>query len=250
MANELEKVAGKYGVSGGGPQYLPDDPRVYMGRKETNFFGRGAKRYGKVPTEETYSTQSEAEKDFYAMSPAELRSFQEKAFAAGLYGNSDREDIAFGDYDEQTFAIWKSMVNRSAGFLARGVKKSPNEALDDAVKNAPAGAGKGKKRDPLSGQVSNPADIRKTVNDTALEVLGRKLSPKQLDEYVTLYQAQQRKAQEAAYANQEAGGFSTEMPSASAFAEEQLRSQHPDEAHAHGVISRADEFYSLLKSPV
>lgn len=197
--------------------------------------------------------RSEVLKEFYRWNDRELRSFQEKAFKAGLYGTTDRKDIRWGDHDKDTFDIWIEMVDRAAGFAEVGKEITPEEAIDLAVTNAPTATEDTVDRGPLVLSVANPADLRVVFDAAARDILGRKLSPEEMGRMVAAYQALDRQAQEERFALEDpegAGGAVDEAPNPQSFAEEQVLAVDPARAGAQDAAERMQEFYSFLQGVV
>lgn len=191
-----------------------------------------------VPTSKAYA-------DFYDLDGKQLRQFQDRAFAAGLYGSIIKTQIRFDDHDDTSFQIWRSLVDRSAGYNATGKKVSPLDALDEAVTNSPTF---GTLHDPLTAQVSNPADIRLGIRAAAKELLGQgDVDEQQLQRMVAAFQSSQKAAQQASYSMQDTGGTVVAPPSLDAFAEQQIHTMDPVGYDAHKALGAIDQIAQIMR---
>lgn len=207
-----------------------------------------------IPDPSYTQKRSEALVGFYALDSNELRSFQEQAFAAGLYGDEvDREDVRWGDYDEATFKAWQKMVDRSAAFLKAGKRVSPWQALADASKNTPAE--KGPTRQPLVIRLTNPNDIKSVIGRAASAVTGGAagLSDEEMDQFVREIHDLERTAQRANY---EAGGSGlpggpggevTKGGDIEDMAKKRLFEARPKEAQAYSYLESFNTFMDLIR---
>jgi hypothetical protein len=99
--------------------------------------------------------------------------------------------------------------------------------------------------------LKNPEDIKNYLQQTAGKVIGRSLSPAELNTLTAGYQDIDRTAQEQDAAAQAAAanGKTTSVTSpisVETYADQQLRNRFSDEAHWVTANSRMQEFYSIL----
>lgn len=180
--------------------------------------------------------RSEARVAFYDLDDDDLTDFQERAFAAGLYGTNNRARVRFGDRDEATFAIWEAMVDRAVGYHAVGQKVSPLDAFNEAAK---VQTGFEETRQPLVTTVSNPVDIKEAMREAAKDAIGRgSIDEAKLDEIVARWQGMERHSQQEQYDLSETGGTRVAPPSFETFAENEARKIDPTAADAYKVMDK------------
>lgn len=197
-------------------------PPVWMGKKVVT---SGFREAPGLKVEETIVPADKAASMFYSWSEKELRDFQEKAYNAGMYGRVDRNRIPWGDHDEDTLSIWKTMVARSAGFYENGEKVTPWDAMNRAAEKAPMF----EEDTGRTVSVSNPEDLIAVLRAGARQHLGSgNLDPAQQQRLVAAFQSAQRGAQ--------AEGSEVGAPSASVFFENRLRELEPEKYDARKVI--------------
>jgi hypothetical protein len=222
---ELNHYAELYGQSGDA-YYAPNDPPAWLGGEPER----------QVPSSQAYQ-------EFYRLDENELRSLQETAFAAGLYGNRERDQIRWDDRDEMTREVWATLVDRSAGYLSTGRQVSPWQALMEAAQH-PQAANPDAPR-PVQITLPNPDDLRNIFRETARETLGggRKLDSK-LDEMVAKFNekiaAYQRGQQDPA------GGTFVEPPSPQTFAEGYAKRVDPVAYDARKLLDKLDYLSQML----
>lgn len=236
----------------GGAYADPNDLPVFTGR----YRGGPRRTIGPGPAPQFQTTrekrQSELEKEFYAQDPKDLSALQHRLWAGGFYAQGvDPEEIALGDYDEQTFAAYSKAVQRAARFYATGQELTVDEVIDMATGLEGAGAarakGAGGGRQPLVTELTNPEDLKYVAQKTAVSALGRALRPDELERFVTSFHASQSTASAAAYgAAGGAGGAVVSPPSAQAAAEAFARREAPVEAGAHDVVRVFDVFSKMI----
>lgn len=188
--------------------------------------------------------RSQAYVDFYTLNGDRLRQFQERAFNAGLFGSLDRSQIRFGDHDDISLSVWKSLVDRAVGYTATGQKVSPLDALDQAAANpAPTTI------TPPTQQVTNPLDIRDHLKAAAQATFGEgKLDEKQVEKFVTSFQASQDQSQRTAYDQAHGtGGTSVAAPTVDAAADQFLHQADPTRYDAHKAVGAIDQIAQLMR---
>lgn len=232
----------------------PDEPPVFMGQTRR----KGMNRVGKPTYKQRVLPLSEAYAEFYSFDTKTLRDLQETAYRAGYYGNVDREDVRWGDHDEESFSIWQAMVQRSAGFYSQGKRVSPFEALRRSVGSAPPRPEdeepEKQRRAPLVTVLSNPDDLREVLQAGARTVLGRKLGDDEVAAFIASRQGQERRIQAQEYAmggdefvgNDEnaPGGEITQLVDPRTEAEMAAREADPLKADSRKVVQ---QFESLVK---
>lgn len=229
---DIPGVAEAFAARAGGTP--SSGPTVYMGQRPGSW-----KRLGGSDVR----SRDDAVADFYTWDDEKLKDFQERAFAAGLYGTRDRRRIRWGDpTDGDTFNLWVDRVEAAAGFYNDGAgrKVSPWDTLDLAGQGA-EGLDDGPGRQPLSVELSNPEDVKRGLRAAAKEVVGSAdVDDATLDRMVAAWHAEQRSAQQAAYNASESGGTVIQGPDFETFAEQETRKVDPLKADARKTLSAFD----------
>lgn len=135
-----------------------------------------------------------------------IASWQVRMNAAGLLGN----EFALGVVDNQTRSAYGEVLavaNRETVTAEQALGLIQQQHLK--IKT-----GTGVKR----YRISNPADIKAVINQSAKTLLGRSLDDNQLDAMVKAFQAQEVSAQK----QYEAGGVAVEAPSVQQFAQKSI----------------------------
>jgi hypothetical protein len=222
---ELAGAANDLGIdmsalNGGGGYVDPEDPLVWDGSQ--------------------YVRRSQLISRFYILPESELRRFQESAVRAGIL-NPQR--TRFGAYDDETFSVWQSAVNQSAGFAAHQIKRSPFEALD-AIANATPGGFDEDGTTPPSATVAHPDSIRQNLRAAATEILGEKLDDSTMEKLIRKFQSLQQNAQYSQQAAAREGGVSVAAPEFNAFAETEIQRAEPVAYDSRKVVA---QFQSLAR---
>lgn len=243
--NRLSGGAASSGSGGKGAAFNPDDPPILVGHLDIGFKGKG---FGKIPVVKKGKTKTYSQliKEFYALPPTELKALQEKLYKAGFYGNMDREDIPFGDYDEMTMEAYKTALTRAANFRYSGVDITLDEMLAKASGSAKAGKA-GAEKAKFRPQLDDPADLAAVFRVASTAVKGR-VSESEVAELVEAYRGQQLAKQQQAYGleSENAAGTLPSMPNARAFVEDELRRRDPMGTQSHDVAMAYDDFQELL----
>lgn len=230
LSPDMTALAKQLGID---PAALQSSASYYQQQDPPVWDGRETKR------------RSQAYVDFYTLNGDRLRQFQERAFNAGLYGtNLDRSQIRFGDHDDLSLAVWKSLVDRAVGYTATGQKVSPLDALDQAAANpAPTTI------TPPTQQVTNPLDIRDHLKAAAQATFGEgKLDEKQVEKFITSFQASQDQSQRTAYDQAHGtGGTSVAAPTVDAAADQFLHQSDPTRYDAHKAVGAIDQIAQLMR---
>lgn len=217
----------------------PNDPLVYMGTRP-----RGAGGLSNVGrTTPIVRPYSDVLGDMYRWDQQQLRGFQERAYKAGLYGSADRTDIAWGAIDDDTYRAWTSVVTNAARSRAAGTDRTPMDILDQMAAAYPSGPPSARSGPKQTIRVSNPADIRRVARLWSTENLGSgNLDPAVGGRIVAGFQAEQRRAQSAAYA----GGTSTDPPSLETYITDFFKNTDPERYDARKVINGLRRVHDML----
>jgi hypothetical protein len=139
-------------------------------------------------------TLDEANDDFYRMTPAQLRDFQDRILAAGIV---DAGSIRMGDYDDTTFKVWANINSRAASFYRVDQKRTPSEVLD-MITTANQAAGFGDAAVEVEPgavtQITPGETLAQQVQQAARARLGRRLRDSEVQRFVSLYQELERNA--------------------------------------------------------
>lgn len=237
-----------------------NDPPVYLGmRPKRTTFGIAKSLPRPVKT-----TTSKAYARFYKMEQDELEEFQSKAFAAGLYGTRDGTKVRFGDYDENSFKLWRMVVDRAANFYQAGKKVTPTEALDMAI----AARGGGAEGDGRQGggnvytvETADPVAVSELADKLSQDEIGRKLDKGARERLVARVIAEQRAAQMRVIGAQESasrrafdsesgylGSTVVDNPRIDVQARlaERIRQEYGVEAGAADLADQGNAFFQLL----
>ncbi len=166
-------------------------------------------------------------RDYYRLDGKALAEYQQALWAGGFY--SGKATPAFGVADERGFSAFKAAALRAARS-----EKTFSEVLDEAVASGAGDTERGRKRAPLTVQVSNPQEIARMARAAAQEILGRgDVAPEQIQAIVSRYQAQEASTQTNAYNASFAGGTFNEAPGIATFVQDELERLNPVEAEAY-----------------
>lgn len=233
------------GLAGAGGD-IDDSPPVWVGERRRTTpvrrlrTGDPNRRFevtgGEEVVEENLQTANRTYMRFWEWDDAKLTGFQEKAFAAGLYGTTDRRKVRWGDRDSATEAIWRDMVDRAAAFYQAGRKVSPWDALDMASSASPG-------LDELEGdeppKLVNELDIRTLGNTRGQARLGRELTDEEQANLIGRFRAME------AAANAE--GATTAAPDMEAWADQEIKRLDPVRYGARNVLSSWDAIVSAFR---
>lgn len=106
--------------------------------------------------------------------------------------------------------------------------------------------GTDEERAPLVVKTTSPDDLRGVFRDTSRKLLGRQLTPQELESYIAAYNQVETQRQQQAYGMEETGGAIATIPDQTAYVEERIRKEKPDEFMAHETVGRYEEFLELL----
>lgn len=234
------------------------------------------------PSRDTFSTAGDLLKDFYKFDKNKLLQMQKLLFAGGFFGNATIGDIQWGRHDEDSFRAWATAVTRTARFNQSGSKVTVEQVLSSlAAQGGSFGAGGDQQVRSVS--LSDPAELRSTLDSVASKVLGRNANLEEQRMFVALIHRLQSDSQlalqpvldqgldassigsldqlDAAVSAQMSGQLggsvaggpidvTATQPSPVAQAQETLRAQNPAEAGAHDIALQFANFLQLLNSPV
>ncbi len=202
------------------------DPKVYVGTDPT--------------ADEREMPRSLADGLIYKWDSNRLRFFQQQLIDAGVVRPTD---VRLGVRDPKTLELWRSLIDESAIALASGVKKSPWDMLADFVEGGGIGADEDPNA-PFTTEVSNPADIRRGLKDTARELTGTGVVN---DSAVAGYQAKQAAADRAKYDAQNGeGGTVTAAPSFETYAIDEAKRANPVGFRAHTYLDKFSAISDML----
>lgn len=218
--SELDALRQRLGI--GGAYVDPDDPEVYFGGEVT--------KAGQIRVRHNVRRMSDVLGDMYRWDDTQLRAFQERAWQAGLYGNVDRDEVAFGARDDDTYRAWSSVVTNAARAYAADRSVTPSDLLDEWAQRTPQDARSGQRQ---VIRISNPSDLRATFSEVYRARTGKGPKGDVLERLISQYQAEEARAQQAALN----GGTVTDAPSPEVFADEFARTNDPEAYDARKVIT-------------
>lgn len=178
---------------------------------------------------------------------AQFAQIQNYLFLGGFYSSKNYVPT-YGAYRlEDLAAMKKALLSASAG-------KGPGKiALGDFFTQMAALYQMGNARAPrargpvLTVQYTDPTDIRRVIERTAPDVIGRDLSDDEKGRLIDAYHELEAGAQRKAFSAQTGGGGSyTAPPDLSSFAAEQTKQLHPQEAHTYGELGGYNVLLSMI----
>jgi hypothetical protein len=159
----------------------------------------------------------------------------------------------YGILDTDSFKAYSD----AASFAAQ--MRPSNMTLDEIITQGAAQAGMaggggagggGRTRAPLNITLTNPTDITNVVNKTVQQLVGRNATQSEIASITKQFQQAERAAQTSIYNANLEGGTATQAPNLSAFAEQEIRAEQPNEIAGHDIGANFDQLLSILKSPV
>lgn len=224
-----------------GQQGQGQDLPVFDGTKKTGKRRATTGGFLGEPIEvENTRLSSEVYFDLFKWDQATLRKFQTDAFKAGAYGTDDPTKIQWGQYDESTQRIWKSVVDQSAGFLKVGRKITPLGVLQEAIQLGAPGLGDGGG----GAQPRNPTaddDIVALGRQAASEGLGKELTEGQAAKLTSAFRAEEAPTLGAKYGGEVRGSAGWQE-----WARTQVREFDPTRFDARRVVDVAEVFEKML----
>lgn len=175
--------------------------------------------------------------------PEIVPQLQAQMIKAGLL---DAKNIRPGIWDSTSQAAYKKV-------LAYANQQGLNAQQAMALLGSNPKLGATHTRAPLTIQETNPVDIMAVAQQSAQSLLGRNLSPNELEPFVKQYQSQEASAQKASYkiGNPDgSGGVAVYAPTVAHAADDYYQKQFGDEHMGYAAVERMNEFYSLLHSQV
>jgi len=165
------------------------------------------------------STLGETLKQFYRMTPSVLRRTQALLYAGGFYGDVDVTDVAWGTHDEQSFAAWAQLIERTARLNMAGEEVTYTKVLSEAALAAGLDmdsfrtaleSGDDQSLESLLGMaggevegrlidiiLSDPNALRSTMDRASSAVLGRKSNAAEQRMFISMIHGLQREGQTA-----------------------------------------------------
>lgn len=127
------------------------------------------------------------------MPPAQLKQYQEKMLAAGMYRSSvQAKDIAFGTRDQYTLEAWQNTVLTAAQYTAAGSKLTFDQVLNSFAESGAGlvaasggGGGGGGAAAYQPTQLTDPASLRQMADQISGKLIGRRLTDKEKEALVS-----------------------------------------------------------------
>ena len=199
-------------------QYRPPPPPPGVGgRPGASPPGLGGQIGAPQPGGMQYSTVGQLLQRFYRMSSSHMRRIQALLYAGGFYGDMDVTDVRWGEADEDSFAAWAQLIQRTARFNAAGEDITYTQVLDRAAESAgldpetfndvfrsgddaaledylDSETGQG---DLIQIMLSDPNALRATADRAATAALGRRANPAEQQMIISVIHDIQRRGQTA-----------------------------------------------------
>lgn len=163
----------------------------------------------------------------FPTSPGDIAKLQSYLVQAGLL---DDKKVIYGQWDKTSAAAFASILGSAnvsgdnwQNTLGQRMKLADQQHLlerQSATKQ---------QRAPLQTQVTNPADLHAAVDQASQAVYAGKLSPAELNQFISDHQAREISAQTDAYNTETTGGNVTAAPSVQTDAENAVKQAHPDQ---------------------
>lgn len=198
----------------------------------------------------TYATQPAGEwlRGLYQMDPSEVVDLQHQLWEKGWYPSdiSSFDEIASGLIDSATLAAYQSALQRTAQV---NLGTDNTVSLDAIIQRGdPDAKAKTKARYKTGGisAVTNPIETKAAYRSQYGALTGLAPTPEQAASFSASYRAQEEVANAQAARG---AGTVTAPPSVGSAAEEYVREHQPTDVLGYGLLSRMNDFYSMLRSP-
>lgn len=180
-------------------------------------------------------------------SPQDFMAIQGLLYDAGYFGDSSRASVHWGQWTDQTGSALKQALGSYEGAaVATGTPVTWTEFLSNAAQRgrlnqAQGGVGGSGPSGGAASQavLTDPAALKATLQQAAMQSLDRALSPDELDKFVTSFQSQQQAAQ------QSTAGTVTN-PDASAQALQFVQNNNQDEFQQHNATAYGNSLLNLF----
>jgi hypothetical protein len=185
------------------------------------------------------------------MMPEKIKPIQDAMVRAGLM----KGEFNYGNWDDASAVPFRRVLQYAN---VRGFKWE--DALDELSSDANlmdrfgkpiGGGGSGlPKRAPFAAQLENPEDLKKVFQQVLYNTMGGNFSddPGAADKFVQAYQDVQTKAQRSHYDAAVSGGATTDAPTDSVFAADQMKAADPNGAKAEKFMGYGNVLESLIGS--
>jgi hypothetical protein len=208
----------------------------------SNLVPLGGGKYGSKPGGFTDQSTDDFMAYFAGLSqsnPKQYAQIQQQLYQAGAYGGSKP---SFGVYTTQDATAMKAVLT---GYM--GLKLTTPITLPDYIKQIQSagiknGVLNGAPRAPLTVQYTDPNTLKGTLQSAAQDYLGRNLSDKELNGFVSKFHGQEKTAQTAAYNNKPG----ETPPEASGDAQALLENVHTPEHQQKLAANYLDSINQML----
>lgn len=253
-------------VSGYGMGYSPNGSKQIPKPWADTQISGGNELLGRTTTE-TYNkkkggtnnqpTATALLSSFSQLRGSQLAELQDKLYRAGFYG-SDRPNYGSLDATKDIDAFKRALISH----LASGQQTDLSSFLNQAVSTYQATGTRTKT--PLVVKLTNPDDLRITLQKTVQDLYGGNLPEDQVQKFIQSFQSDQAAEQTAAYTaggfnpetgqsdlsgSQTAGGTVTGVASPAAAAEAFTRTNYPNQVAATAFGNALNNIIDTLKRP-
>lgn len=178
-----------------------------------------------------------------ATDPQTLANYQIQMWKSGLYGNVDLSDISLGHWTTDTASAFKKVLSGYKQADALGGLTSQQKSVFDYLGDL-SGTPVGKAAKDLAGPApvttvnnfTDPNSVSAAAQSAAQSALGRNLSDKEIEKFVTEFhavQANYNKTYNSAQQDTKGGTFNLTQPDLSSQAQAFAQSSNPNEAAAN-----------------
>jgi hypothetical protein len=173
--------------------------------------------------------------------PEQVQELQQLLWNGGFYGKSKKPTFTPGEKDTAT----RNAFTRALKEAAHGQEPFGSfldKRAQARISTGAAAAATATASSAPSAYVSNPIDIRNTIEETAQEKLGRGAIPAgQMNQMVASFQAAEKAPQVAT------SGTATKAPTAANFADDALHRASPVAYDAHAALNAFDAIAQLMR---
>lgn len=181
----------------------------------------------------------------YTLPPDRVAFFKTQLWMAGYFGEDTKlDDVDLYSLDQDTFSALGTIMLEAARYYAAGRKVTWQQLLSQKATGRDQ---QGEEDDVTKITLSDPAQLTVDAEQAAYRILGRKPSPADIQMYIQGVHSAEAKRDTLMSTNQDATAINV---NSAARAESFWREKYPGEAFAVEYADRAQQFMSLLETPV
>lgn len=205
-----------------------------------------------IPGEPVEKPAGEVIAGLYKMSPDDLARQQQVLFENGWYPpGTNLEDIPLGRVDAATRSAFMAAMGESARFNAAQEDPERRKTLDEIIKGGDPDARRKEKEAAKSGittRTMNPISVKEAARARGLALTGRVMSEDDQAAFAAYYRGLEDEANAAERGAAAGGGDVVAAPGVADAADAWMRERDPAGVHGFGMLSRYNEFMSMLSS--